>query len=292
MRVYYFDDAGDRAQRTDKDPWFVLGGFGIDAEEIPLLNQLVRNTSSKYGLDLDYPREIKFYHIGKSGHGKNPNKRNWMVDAGLTNMRQRRALGLSVMRHGIYLPSVRVISVAVDRRKLPDGESPVLPAVKLLLDRVQMDLQDFSTSGFVLMDEENAVDKDLRESLRKGSGLIKKYTRIHDTIAFMPSEESPGIQVADLVAGGIARYQNTSDPGFARVIWPRMRHRNGVQAGYGIKLYPNNPWVVSPPEQLTPWPQFDRDVHEFEFQARGQTIQWSPDGRPSSVWQVIQVPSV
>lgn len=292
MRIYFFDDSGDRAQRTDESPWFVLGGFGIDSEFIPGLNERVRMTAKSFGLSLDYPKEIKFYHIGKSSHGKQEHKRNWMVDAGLTDTRQRRALGLSVLRHAVYQPSVRAFAVAVDRRKLDPGENPVLPAIRLLLDRVQMDLQYFGTSGLVFMDEENAVDKDLRAALRSGSGLIKSYTRILDTIAFMPSEESPGIQAADLVAGGISRFLNTGDPGFARVIWPRMRHRNGVRAGYGIKLYPGSPWVPEPEAQKVPWPEFDRKVHEFEFSARGQTVEWDDSGCPSRGWITEEVPGV
>lgn len=290
MRIYYFDDSGDRAQKSDNSPWFVLGGFGIDAAEVPMMNAHVVNKSRQFGLELEYPKELKFYHIGKAGHGKAPHKRNWMVDAGIENPRKRRALGFSVLRFALCQPSVRAFSVAIDRRLLAEGESPVLPAIRLLLDRAQMDLQDFKTDGLVFMDEENALDKELRAALRSGSGLIKKYTRILDTIAFMPSEESPGIQVADLVAGGIGRFLNTGDPGFARVIWPRLRHREGVIAGYGIKLAPGKPWLDAPAPQTVPWPEYDRDVHEFEFLARGDVVQWDAAGNPSWVWSEERVP--
>ncbi|MBD4583766.1 DUF3800 domain-containing protein, partial [Xanthomonas citri pv. citri] len=78
-----------------------------------------------------------------------------------------------------------------------------------------MNAKKHATHALVLMDEEQADDKALREVMRNGSEFLK-YDRILDTIAFIPSEESIGIQVADLAAGAISRYFNSNDPGYVR----------------------------------------------------------------------------
>lgn len=289
VRLYYFDDSGDRGRNKDDSPWLVIGGFGIDAEEVPQLAEGVRQTARRFGLGLEHPAELKFQHVGKSKHGKH---RNWMLDAGIDSPHKKRALVFQCLRGGLSLPSVRVVSVAVDRRELGEGEVAIVAAVRNLLDRVQMDCQDFGTHGLVMMDEEHADDTQLRAALRQGSDLIKKYARVHDTIAFLPSEESPGIQLADLVAGGLGRYLNRGDPGFARIIWPRMRHRNGNRVGYGLKGYPGWPQIYTPRAQTVPWPEFDRKVHEHECEVHGMTVTWSEAGTPDAHFELPSVPGI
>jgi hypothetical protein len=77
MRVYYFDDAGDRSGRPDKPPFFTLGGFGIDADELPLLKGSIQTTAFNVGFNSAYPSELKFSHVGLN---RDPEKKpNWMI---------------------------------------------------------------------------------------------------------------------------------------------------------------------------------------------------------------------
>ena len=292
MRVYYFDDSGDRGGNPDK-PWLVVAGFGTNADKIPEIAAKVRGAAQRYNLSLEYPAELKFYHVGKTGHDKKRGRRNWMVDAGMSDPKHRRALVRDCLRNGLQVDNLRVIVAAVDQRELKPGESAIVKAVGLLLDRVQMDSQDFGTHGMVMMDEENAEDTALREAMRSGSAMIKSYANVLDTIAFLPSEESPGIQLADLVAGGVSRYLNSGDPGYMRNIWPHMRHRNGQRKGYGLVTYPRKNSIVPPPPQTVPWPEYDRRVHEYELAATNQVVSWWPDGSPTLNWPVADsVPTI
>lgn len=50
MRLFYFDDSGSRIPNKPEAPFFCLGGFGIDAEDVPKLQQIVRETAANYGL--------------------------------------------------------------------------------------------------------------------------------------------------------------------------------------------------------------------------------------------------
>jgi hypothetical protein len=258
----------------------VVAGFGINADEIPNMAESVRGAARKFNLKLEHPAELKFYHVGKNNHDKARHRKNWMLDAGLADAKQRRALVRVCLRGGLAMSSLRVIAVAVDQRKLPEDESAIVTAVSMVLDRVQMDSQDFGTHSLVMMDEEHTEDKDLREAMRSGSSLIRNYNRMLDTIAFLPSEESPGIQLADLVAGSVSRYLNTGDPGFMRLIWPRMRHRNGERNGYGMIAHPRGQKAAEPSPQRVPWPDFDRHVHEYECGARGVPVLWDENGVP------------
>ncbi|SNS50663.1 DUF3800 domain-containing protein [Rhodococcoides kyotonense] len=277
MRLYYFDDSGDRANDPTK-PYFVMGGFGIDADDLPKMQQVVRNAAVSYGFPLSYPSELKFSQVGRSKDNK-PNKPHWMIRAGLTEAARRRALVYSCLRALVSIPSVKVIVIAVDQSKTWGSSSPIMHAVKPLFERINHDCGDHSTQGLVFFDEEQADDKALRQATRLGS-FYMPFDRIIESISFMPSDESVGVQMADLVAGAFGRYMNTSDPGYARLLWPHLRRSaGGLVHGYGIKLFPRGhcPEMTAQP---VPWPPADRKVYEYECGAQGQSVMWMPSGEP------------
>ena len=79
----------------------------------------------------------------------------------------------------------------------------------------------------------------MRELLGQGSTEFMRFTRVKETIAFMPSVLSPGVQFADLVAGSIARAANRGDWGYLDVVMPKVRiSNNGKWDGHGIKVFP------------------------------------------------------
>lgn len=283
MRLYYFDDSGDRS-RDPKKPYFVLGGFGIDAAAVPQLNKNVTQTAESFGMELSYPIELKFNQVGRQGDRK-PSRPHWMWRAGLTDREQRRALVYSALRSAAMIESVRFIAVVVDTRRIPASQPVIQTALHPLLERVQMDAQSTKVPALVMMDEEQADDRALREKLRAGSDYMK-FDSIIDSIAFMPSEESPGIQVADLVAGAVGRHFNAGDPGYLRTIWKSFyTGRSGTPSGNGMKVYPGGSVpIVSP--RTAPWSEIDRRVHTYEFEASPDdcALSWRSDGTPSHVW--------
>ena len=283
MRIYYFNDSGDRSGDPTK-PFFALGGFGIDATQVPELGRRIRSVAERYGMPLGHPVELKFNQVGRSKDNK-PSKPHWMIRAGLTNPNERRALVYSALREAAQVPSVEFLSVIVDQRQLREEDHPLKEALTPLLERIQMNAQKHSTQALVLMDEEQADDKALREVMRNGSEFLK-YDRILDTIAFIPSEESIGIQVADLAAGAISRYFNSDDPGYVRTfLRSAICSPAGYHNGYGVKVYPRGRFTA-PSQRTAPWGSVDREVHQIEF-ARypGETLTWRDDGRPTFVWK-------
>lgn len=282
MRIYYFDDSGDRSG-DPQNPYFVIGGFGIDAEDLPLLKRRLQTVTNAYGFSLGYPAELKFNHVGRGTDNK-PRKPHWMIRSGLTVRNQRRALVYSCLRETLSIDSVGVLSVAVDQRRVT-RQRPIEAVIHPLLERVQMDAQKHGTTALVMMDEEQADDRFLRSKLREGSNFVQQFTAIQDTISFMPSEESPGIQVADLVAGSVSRFLNSADSGYVRTFWKSLVRHGGTVHGAGMKIYPSGQ-SGEPKQRTGPWPQSDREVHEYEFASCGGTTQltWNWDGSPSHVW--------
>lgn len=281
MRIYYFDDSGFR-KFTPGSPFFVLGGFGVDANQIPSLNNKLKNVARSYGMTLEYPNELKFNQVGRQKDNK-PSKPHWMLRSGISEMNKRRALVYSCLRILCRTPSAEVLSVAIDMRN-GFKSNPIEAAVEPLLERVHLNSQKYGAKALVLMDEEQASDKFLRESMRGGSAYLGKYSNILDTICFMPSEESGGIQLADLIAGGISRYLNNQDPGYIRTFLNAVaKSETGSVNGYGIKIYPHGAFSYPAP-RLGAWTPTDKEVHQHECDAYdGLKLTWNWDS-PSVLW--------
>lgn len=284
MRIYYFDDAGQRAKNNASgDKYFVLGGFGIDADRVPLLKAKVTHVASEYGMPLVHPTELKFNHVGRSSDNK-PSKPHWMIRAGLKEPNQRRALVYSVLREATSVPSVETFVVATELAALRGDDKAIVKTITPLLERVQMNCQIHGSQGMVLMDEEQAANKELREFMRGGSQFFK-YRSLLDTICFMPSEESPGVQVADLIAGAAARFLNHQDPGYMRTLArASARDRSGETRGCGLKLYPRGTFPFIPGRQA-PWSSTDLAIHAIEDRhVGGNKLVPTTNGLPSYVW--------
>lgn len=282
MRLFYFDDSGSRVPGKGK-PFFVLAGFGIDSDDLPLLKRAVTQQARFYGMELGYPTELKFHHVATLRDNK-PTKPQWMLRSGLTEMNQRRALVYSCLRAALSIPSAEALCVGVNKERLGGDQSAISEALTLLLERVQLNCQKHGTSGLVLMDEERKEDKALRESLRQGSPFFQ-YDRIADTIAFMPSEESIGIQIADLVAGGFSRHLNHGDSGYLRTFARSADGYPDSVIGRGLKVLSNLDVVEMPSARTAPWTAQDREVHDLENHfTRKQQLVWESDGTPNLIF--------
>jgi hypothetical protein len=276
--MYYFDDSGDRSDDLTR-PYFVLGGFGIDADAVAELQDRIRKVARHYGFPLAHPQELKFNQVGRA-HDNTPSKPHWMLRAGMLDRDERRAFVYACLRELAETSTVKILAVAVDRRETYGPRKPIVHAIEPLLERIDFDCKDHTTKGLVVCDEEQADDEALRSVTRKGSWYVRFFSII-DTLSFMPSTESIGVQLADLVAGSVSRYLNTGDAGYMRCIWSAFRKNewDGRVNGYGIKVYPKGS-CPHPPAQPVPWPPTDRRVHEIELRKRGIAVTWNEAGIP------------
>ena len=207
-----------------------------------------------------------------------------MIRSGLTDPHQRRAFIYSVLRGALSIDSATAFCVGVNTARLQENETAVGVALDLLLERIELKCKHSGDHGLILMDEERKHDKQLRERLRDGSDFFP-YDRIVDSIAFMPSEESPGIQVADLVAGSFARHVNQNDPGYLRTFLKAVEGYPNDLIGRGLKLRNRADRISIPEPRRAPWSDSDRAIHEFEMKAAGNNeFEWLSDGTPSRVF--------
>lgn len=134
------------------------------------------------------------------------------------------------------------------------------------------------------MDEEQKSDKDLRRALRDGSEYMN-YDSVIDSIGFMPSEESIGIQIADLTVGAAGRHVNHNDDGYIRTFARSLKRTGGPVNGRSFKIYPTGTFA-HPHARTAPWSATDREVHDIEFSRISETrLTWTHDGTPSHIWK-------
>lgn len=280
MRLYFFDDSGIRTADTDR-PHFILAGFGIDADEYGSLQREVSRTARAFGVNLSYPTELKANHGGRVG--KYPEK-NHLYRAGLTRLHERKALLLSVLNLLRSFESVKAIAVVSNnagylpkKQRVVENESDVMTdSMKLVMERVEMDLQDHKTQGIVFLDEERGSEPRLRDVFRTGTDFVKRK-RVFETVASLPSEESIGIQMADLIAGGIGGWANSADPAYARYIWPIFRQYKGNIHGAGLKT--SGRGRLEEPGPCN-WSDYDKDILNERAAGGLAPLEWQENNIP------------
>lgn len=122
-----------------------------------------------------------------------------------------------------------------------------------LMQRVEMEVaaQDPATGLALLFcdqmsGEENEVDlKEKYHELHCTGDLISCYSHIMDSVSFLSSHQSCGIQLADFVAGafnGFLRGYDKSEKIFALRVYAHLpRRADGRELGYGIVDVPKRP---------------------------------------------------
>ncbi|OFT82147.1 DUF3800 domain-containing protein [Corynebacterium sp. HMSC29G08] len=265
-------------------PFLVLGGFGIDSEYVPQLAAKVSEVARLYGFNLEYPNELKFQHVATQKDSER--KPQWMIRAGLETLVARRALVYSCLRAAASVPTVEVLCVGVNVGRLEETQNPIQQVVTPLLERIELNCKKHNTHGLVMMDEERKDDKLLRETLRDGSPFFK-YESLPDTIAFMPSQESAGIQIADLIAGGFQRYVNASDPGYLRTFLKSVDGFPENVVGKGLKLLDRADRLLLPERRTVNWSEFDRAIHTYEMEVHqpSKKLSWRADGAPNLLFE-------
>lgn len=158
--------------------------------------------------------------------------------------------------------SIRIIACAADtlaayRTRYVNTKDDLYHfTYKPVSERFQYHLQDVSRTigerqlGIVIADPRGkSQDEALRlhhQGLVENPGdFTSKYANFVETIFFTPSHLSPGIQLADMVAGAIGRALNAKDLTYAKMIKTAFRHSpDGRINGFGFAKFPRAGWGV------------------------------------------------
>jgi len=247
--IVYVDASGDpgKYEHAKKNTrHYVLVGLMIPAEQRVNMDDEIRQTLLEYFHEEDLPKEIKGREIvwcrKEFAHLKKKEKRELLIR--LLNLLK----GHSTICYAI------VVDKAAYWEKYKDASPASLRrwSMHMLLDRVDRALERRDSLGAMVYDYEGKKDtayrKLLEELKREGSiywphpDRRRRICRLVDTIYFISSELTFGLQMADIVAYIIrASYEN---PEKAEYLYPLVEEildkdpETGEYHNWGLKKIP------------------------------------------------------
>jgi hypothetical protein len=250
MHLLFLDESGTPPPPGRyRDKYFVVGGLIIpDGIWHKVHDQLhgMKVRRKLFG-------ELKWRYFSPSNEqdenpmkGKDPQERNEiraeMYQIICSNKAIRTLACVTCIRPAYELPSVT------------SAEDLYHYTYKPISERFQYHLQDVSKvvgrkeTGIIVVDH-RAADQDYRlrqahERLTKTDGLFTaNYRNLVESLFFLPSHISVGVQLADIVAGAVWRKFEKNDDSYYKMFEPSLRRSaSGVVEGYGIVKAPKYNW--------------------------------------------------
>jgi len=248
MYAVFIDEAGqpggfDREKNCltkGSSHFFTLSSFIVEADKILDIETKLKNIKMKYNLKPFH--EVK-WSTSYSKLGLNLEQ--------YKNMKTDVMTMVSEYKHS-------TIGVVMDKENCYKNKTEIKKhsdlyafALNLLMERVHMEISDRTGKANkipTLMftdsrknDSNNKLDKELQiaylKTKRRGTHYIK-FPNFCESLIFMDSNYSAGIQCADFCAGAIHKKFETNDDTFFSILRPAIRHNkfNNIY-GHGIKIY-------------------------------------------------------
>ncbi len=246
MHLLFIDESGSIPPigKHNPDDKFVLGGIIISESTWFKVNENLNYLKKKYNV----VGEIKwrYFYVKED-------KKTSLSHLSRDEKDQLRTNLFSIIAR---YKSIKIISVIADvtecynRSHINSDDDLYWYAYKRLIERFQYYLQDLSKeaggkmNGIAICDHrERRQDKRLQNMhyrmMHGQEAHTSNFPNILEGLFIVPSHFSTGIQLADMVAGGIYRWFAKNDDRFYRQIYERIRTSpDGNVEGYGIaKLY-------------------------------------------------------
>ncbi len=256
MELFFVDDSGDPGDPNivGSTNYLVLGGIIINSPEqwIYLRDSLHK---TKQGNNINPDREVKWNDIG------NPNE---YTDTAQTrrnplyhlSMGERIKFAMDVLSIIAKDNSIVIQCVVTEkRRKFPPGK--LLPGTKpytpddlfnktyeILLERYEYHLAPKSAKikkyGLIIEDQTSSISQDKRvrefaERIVRSGTEFAEIKHLIETIMFVPSDASIGIQYSDFCVGAVGRKYNSGDDKYFQII--KLNFRGWPKLGWGLKEY-------------------------------------------------------
>lgn len=242
MHLLFIDESGSLSPYGKHTPGdkFVLGGIIISETTWFKVNDELNALKKKYGVT----DEIKWRYF--YAHKDKATSISHLDDA---LKEQFRSDIYALIRH---YKSNRIISVIADvslcyqRSHIKSDDDLYWFAYKRLIERFQYYLQDLTReaggkmNGIVVCDHrERRQDSRLQtlhfKMMHGQEAYTSNFANILEGVFIVPSHYSTGIQLADMVAGGIYRWFAKNDDRFYQQIVERVRtNPAGKVEGYGV----------------------------------------------------------
>ncbi len=248
MYIVFIDESGqpggwnnvENNLTKNSSKFFTLSGFMIDANNILEITSKLKDIKIKYGLSEH--TEIKW----STSYSK----------LGLTfdqyiNMKKDILNMISQYNNSVIGIVMDKQSCYKNRTDIKNHNDLYAFALNLLMERVCMEISDRdgrdSTTPALMFtdsrknDNNNKLDKELQIAYLRARSLGTHYIKFPnfcESLVFIDSTYSSGIQCADFCAGAIHKKFEVNEDEFFNILLPSIRKNKYENIyGYGIKLY-------------------------------------------------------
>lgn len=248
MYIVFIDESGQpggwnkgsNSLTKNSSNFFTLAGFMIDANDILEIEKNFKDIKLKYGLNES--TEVK-----------------WSCSYSKLGLNFEQYINLKTdIINMISNYKNSVIGIAMDKAYCYKNKKDIRNhndlyafALNLLMERVCMEIsdregKDSQTPALMFTDSRrsdnnNKLDKELQIAYLRARRLGTYYINFPnfcESLVFIDSNFSSGIQCADFCAGAIHKYFEANDSFFFDLLLPAIRcNKEGNIYGYGIKLY-------------------------------------------------------
>ncbi len=246
MYILFVDESGS-VPPPDKvrQKHFVMGGVVIPTGIWHSVKKDLDAIKSKYEIN----GEIKWRFF--SPHNADESNTMRHLDWSTKNLVRDETMSIITKYKSLrIIASYSVVEEAYQKDYIEDEHQLHWLCHKALVERFQYYLQDKSRdvgqtiNGLVVCDHrERSQDMRLRslhsDMVNQDSFNVSEYKNLIETVFFVPSELSIGLQLADLVAGSVFRkLEKNDDRFFTRIEGSIRRSPTGHLKGYGLVKVP------------------------------------------------------
>jgi hypothetical protein len=251
VHILFIDESGTPpSPQKLRDKYFVIGGIIIPEERWQKMRDGLLGLKVRLGIK----GELKWrYFSPGNNESSNPMKAMDKAtrDTIRTEIYDKIICGEKSVR---TLGCVTCIKAAYARPSISTRDDLYEFTYKPVSERFQYHLQDLSRQvgrselGIVVSDHRGQEDdKRFRAHhealLRRSGDFVSKYANLVESLFFVPSDLSVGIQLADMVAGAIWRRYEKGDTKWFDRLKPSIRcSRDGNIDGFGIVKFPKGTW--------------------------------------------------
>src|SRR5450631_2381486 len=247
----FLDESGNCPNRDKiRNKYFVIGGLAVPEGKWLKLRDGLLGMKHRRGLR----GEIKWRYFAPNNEEESNPMKGMSPD-------QRNSIRTEIYESIICKePSVRTIAcvtcieAAYQMPTIVDRDVLYKFTYKPVSERFQYHLQDLSRGvgrpefGLIVCDHRGSNDdKRFRlhhdELTQEGGDFVSNYPNLVESIFFVPSHLSIGVQLADMVAGAIWRKYEVGDGKWFDMLKPSIRcSKSGNIEGYGIVKFPKATW--------------------------------------------------
>lgn len=250
MHLFFLDESGTPPSPTGhQDRYFVVGGLAIPDG----VWHKVRDSFHGMKVRRKINGEVKWRYFAAQNHDvANPMRE--MEQAQRDEIRIELYQIICATKSIKSMACVACIEAAYKTSFVTCSDDLYHHTYKPLSERFQYHLQDLSKivgrteTGIIVADHRGAKpDAKFRQAherlLKSESDYTSSYQSLIESLFFLPSDISVGIQLADMVAGAVWRKFEKDDDRFYRLLEPSIRKSpTGNVDGFGIIRFPKGTW--------------------------------------------------